>query len=77
MTVSASAVIGRSPETLNIQERRELAGQWIAIEIYSPATLPLRLISAIGDSPEACAATLQGQGLDPAKFEFSLIKPAF
>ncbi len=77
MTVSPSAVVGRSPDTLSIQERSELAGQWIAIEIYSPATLPLRLISAIGDSPAACAATLQSKGLDPVKFEFSLIKPAF
>ena len=77
MNVSASGVLGRSPETLSIKERTELAGQWIAIEIYSPATLPLRLISAIGDSPAACAAMLQSRGLDPAKFEFSLIKRAF
>ena len=77
MTETASGVLGRSPETLSIQERTELAGQWIALEVYSPATLPLRLIAAIGDSPAACAAMLQARGLDPSNFEFSLIKPAF
>lgn len=77
MTSSASSVIGRSPDDLTIQERHELAGQWIALEMYSPATLPLRLIAAIGRSPADCAAQLRAQGLDPSRFEFNIIKPAY
>lgn len=76
MTSSAS-VLGRSPDTLTIQERHELAGQWIALEIYSPATLPLRLIDAIGASPADCAAQLQARGLNPANYEFTILKPAY
>lgn len=77
MTLTAGGIIGRSPETLTIQERSELAGQWIALEFYSPETLPLRTIEAAGGSPAACAELLRQRGLDPAKFEYSMIKPAF
>jgi hypothetical protein len=73
----ANAVIGRSPETLSIPERMALAGQWIAIEIYSPETLPLRLIAAIGSSAAGCASKLTSQGLDATRFEYSMIKPAY
>ena len=53
---TARIALGRFWKTASDAERSEFAGQWIAIEIYSPATLPLRLISAIGGSPETCAA---------------------
>ena len=77
MTLSVSSAIGRSPDELTIQERRSWAGLWIALEVYSPATLPLRLIQAIGESPADCTAALQARGLDPANFEFSILKPAY
>lgn len=77
MTLSASSAIGRSPDELTIQERYEWAGLWIALEVYSPATLPLRLIQAIGESPADCIASLQAMGLDPTRFEFSILKPAY
>lgn len=72
-----TALEGRHPDTLTIEERRQYAGKWIALEMYSPETLPLREIAAVGDSPADCAAQLQARGLDPTKFEYTPIKPAF
>jgi hypothetical protein len=65
--------IGRAPEALSLKERTELAGKFVALEIYSPETLPLRRIEAIGDSPAACITQLKARGLDPMKFEFSML----
>jgi hypothetical protein len=49
----------------------------IALEVYSPATLPLRRIEAIGDSIDACIGMLQERGLDPRRFEYSALGPAY
>src|SRR5260370_1096872 len=46
-------------------------------EIYSPATLPLRRIEAIGDSAAECVEQLKARGLDPANFEFSRLGPPY
>jgi hypothetical protein len=81
--VTASAVkdpnqaLGRSPDRLKLEEQQALAGKFIALEIYSPDTLPLRRIEAIGDSAEECIRQLVARGLDPKRFEFSRLKPAF
>jgi hypothetical protein len=72
-----TALVGRHPDTLSIGERRRFAGKWIAVEIYSPETLPLREIAAVGDSAADCAAQLHARGLDPSRFEYTPIKPAF
>jgi hypothetical protein len=72
-----TALLGRHPDTLSIAERREFMGKWIALEVYSPDTLPLREIAAMGDSAADCAAQLHARGLDPSNFEYTLIKPAF
>ena len=81
MTASAAKdpqkVIGRAPERLTLEEQRVLAGKYIALEIYSPETTPLRRIEAIGDSIEDCFRQLLARGLDPKHFEFSRLKPAF
>ncbi len=77
MALSIESAIGRSPDSLTIQEREQWAGQWIALEIYSPETLPLRLIAAMGSTPAECAAQLQSRGLKPSDFEFSILKPAW
>ena len=63
--------LGRNPDRLTLVERAALAGKTIALEIYSPATLPLRRIEGIGDSIEACIRMLQERGLDPRRFEYS------
>jgi hypothetical protein len=75
MTASAtkdpSKAIGRAPELLTLPERLALVGKTIALEVYTPATLPLRRIEAIGSSAAECISQLQARGLDPMQFEFS------
>jgi hypothetical protein len=64
------ATVGRSPERLTLEERFALAGKYIALEIYTPQTIPLRRIEAIGDSAEDCLRQLRSRGLDPRRYEF-------
>jgi hypothetical protein len=81
MTVSAAKdpkqAIGHSPDALTLEERLALTGKIIALEIYSPDTLPLRRIEAIGDSVGECVTQLRERGLDPANFEFSRLGPPY
>jgi hypothetical protein len=65
--------IGRNPDRLTLEERMTLAGKFVALEVYSPDTLPLRRIEAIGNSMEDCVRMLQSRGLDPRKFEYSIL----
>ncbi len=58
----------RSPDRLTLEERAALVGKYVALEIYSPDTLPLRRIEAIGDSLADCVRMLQSRGLDPTRF---------
>ena len=67
MTANA---VGRSPERLSLEERFALAGKYAALEIYTPAAIPLRRIEAIGDSTGECVRGLRVRGLDPARYEF-------
>jgi hypothetical protein len=67
MTANA---VGRSPERLSLEERFALAGRYVALEIYTPAAIPLRRIEAIGDSTGECVRGLRARGLDPARYEF-------
>jgi hypothetical protein len=69
--------IGRNPDDLSLEQRAELAGKWIALEIYTPDALPLRRIEAIGDSVGECVRMLKQRGLDPMKFEYSRLKTAY
>jgi hypothetical protein len=64
--------IGREPERLTLDERQQLAGNWIALQIYSPATLPLKRMEAVGSSVGDCVSTLRKRGLDPRQFEYTL-----
>jgi len=81
MSVSAAKdprqALGRNPDRLTLSERSALAGKMIALEIYTPATLPLRRIEAIGDTIEACVRMLQERGLDPRQFEIARLPPAY
>jgi hypothetical protein len=82
-TMSATAAqdprlaIGRSPDALTLGERTALAGQFVALEVYTPKDLPLRRIEAIGADAAACARQLTARGLDPLKFEFVRLLPPF
>jgi hypothetical protein len=69
--------VGRCPDQLTLDERFELTGKYIAMEIYTPAALPLRRIEAIGDSVAACVRMLKSRGLEPARFEFSRLPPPY
>jgi hypothetical protein len=70
-------LLGRSPDNLSIQERTALRGQWIAMPVYSPETLPLRRIVAIGRSPADCMQQIAGLGLDPTTFEYTLVSDQY
>jgi hypothetical protein len=69
--------VGRSPDSLSLEERFALAGKHVAYEIYTPETLPLRRIEAIGDSLLDCIRMLHERGLDPLQFEFDLLPRPF
>ena len=69
--------IGRAPDQLTIAERAELAGKYVALEIYTPETLPLRRIEAVGDSIEECIRMLKARKLDPIRFQYTRITPAY
>lgn len=68
-------VIGRAPERLTLEERSQLAGWWVAYEVYTPQTLPLKRIEAVGRDVPSCITQLEGRGLDPRNFEFELFQP--
>jgi hypothetical protein len=72
--MDSSTMIGRAPERLSIEERGALAGKWVALEVYTPATIPLKRIEAIGASVVDCVTQLQERGLDPRVFEFVVMR---
>jgi hypothetical protein len=69
--------IGRSPDSLTLEERLAFAGKFVAYEIYTPKTLPLRTIDAIGDSLAECLRILKQRGLDPERYEFQILHPPY
>jgi len=81
MPVSATKdprqAVGRNPDRLTLDERVALVGKYIALEIYTPETLPFRRIEAIGDSIEECAGMLKQRGLNPAQFEYTRLAPPY
>ena len=77
MTVTPHSAIGRAPEQLNLAERLALAGKLVALEVYTPAALPLRRIEAIGDTIEECLRMLTSRGLNPRLFEFTRLVPPY
>lgn len=74
---AAEAALGRNPDQLTLEQRHALTGQWIALELYSTETTPLRRIEAIGASVAECAAMLQRRSLDPKNFEFTPLRPPY
>jgi hypothetical protein len=73
----AGRAIGRNPDRLTLTERLALVGKYVALEIYSPETIPLRRIEAIGDSMAECVRLLKSRGLDPQNFEFTRLAPPY
>jgi hypothetical protein len=71
---NAARLVGRGPDQLTLEERARFAGKCVAMEIYTPETLPLRRIEAVGDSIDECIRMLNSRGLDPRNFEYSLLR---
>ncbi len=70
-----TSVIGLSPDRLPPEARIQLAGKYVAFEIYNPENLALRRIEAIGATLDECVRMLQSRGLDPKAFEFTRMSP--
>jgi hypothetical protein len=68
---------GPGPESVTLEERLALTGKFIALEIYTPETLPLRRIEAIGGTVAECISELETRGLDPMHFEFTRLLPPY
>ena len=60
----------RSPDSFNPSEWRAVHGLWAAFEIYSPRTVPLRRIQALGASATECMGAVAAQGLAVSDFEY-------
>ena len=58
----AESFLDRSPDSLSTRERTQLLGKWIALQRYTPATIPVRLIAAVGDAPGDGPVGLDGEG---------------
>jgi hypothetical protein len=69
--------VGRYPEQLSIAELTALEGRVVALEIYTPETLPLRRIEALGETAEDCIAQLAARGFDPRHFEYTVLKTPY
>lgn len=69
--------VGRPVDRLTLDEHEALIGKYIARQMYTPQTLPLQRIEAIGDSVEECVAMLKHRELDPLDFEFVRLNPAY
>lgn len=73
----ATEFVGRSLDGLRLSDRSKLTGSWIAIELYSPESLPLRVIAAVGHDARDCARALMQKGLDPARYYYEPVSPIF
>jgi len=60
-----------------LAEREDHVGRWVALEIYTPQTLPLRTIEAEGATQSECIAQLKSRHLDPTHFEYLLLKSPY
>ena len=82
-------LIGRRVEELSLPERLECANKWVAFRIYTPTTelvgrggekaidLHSRRVEAAGDSVQDLVAQLRRRNLDPAEYEFTILKPPY
>ena len=75
--IDPARAMGRAPEQLSLPEAQALAGKFVALEVYTPKTLPLRRIEAIGDEPEDCLRQLAASGRDPLRYELTRLKAPF
>ncbi len=72
-----NGLVGTPLDGLTLKQRAALTGKWVALQVYTPETLPLRTIEALGDSARECIRNLQARGLDVSQFEFTLLPPPY
>lgn len=75
--LTPSSYIGKALERFSLRELRELHGYWLAFERYTPETLPLKRIEAMGPTLNACVQMLVERGLDPANYDFEIYQARF
>jgi hypothetical protein len=75
--VKSDRFVGRPLDSLCLKDRWELVGKWVALEIYTPESVPLRIIEAVADSARNCILQLKRRGLDPHRYEYFPITPAY
>ena len=85
---NVSELIGKAVDELSLPDRWKYANQWVAFRIYTPPgkverdgveypDVKLRRIEAAGGSVEGCVSELRRRSLDPAEFEFTVLKPPY
>ncbi|MSO21583.1 MAG: hypothetical protein EXQ56_14245 [Acidobacteria bacterium] len=86
--IATTGLIGRRMDDLSLPERLQYANQWIAFKKYIPPKktseggvefpdVKIRRVEAAGASAQACITQLKGRHLDPAEFEFTIMKPPY
>ena len=83
-----TGLIGRRVDELTLPERMKYANKWVAFRIYSPpgkvtrdgmefVDVRIRKVEAAGNSGQECIEQLRRKNLDPAEFEFTILKPPY
>jgi hypothetical protein len=85
----AAGLIGRRVEELTLPERLKYANQWVAFRIYTPTQEKVvrdgvemldvrrKLVEAAGSSVEDLVSQLRRKNLDPAEYEFTILKQPY
>ena len=87
-TKATRGLVGRRVEELSLTERLQYANRWVAFRIYAPpgkvtrdgmeyVDVRVRNVEAAGGSMEECVAQLRRRNLDPAEFEFTILKQPY
>ena len=84
-----AGLIGRRVEELSLPERMKYANKWMAFRIYTPTLEKVvrdgvemldvkeKRVEAAGDSVEELVAQLRRKNLDPAEYEFTILKQPY
>jgi hypothetical protein len=85
---AGKGLLGRRVEELSLTERLQYANKWLAFRIYEPpekvtrdgmeyVDVRVRKVEAAGDSMEECVSQLRRQNLNPAEYEFTILKQPY
>jgi hypothetical protein len=83
-----SGLVGRRVDDLSLNERLQYANQWVALKKYRPTKkiaeggvefpeVRLRCVEASGSNAQACITQLKSRNLDPAEYEFTILKQPY